>query len=162
MQKPTPVVLNLIIINVLMFAVQNLVTAFDVTDWGALHYFKSDDFKPHQLITHMFLHGGMSHIFFNLFTLFMFGTMLENYIGSKRFLVFYMICGLCAGLLTQLSIPYSAEMFANALVMVTALLLPGCQCMATSTAFNNPALTKYTFPLPQSPLSFTFVEIKVP
>ena len=113
MQKPTPVVLNLIIINVLMFAVQNLVTAFDITDWGALHYFKSDDFKPHQLITHMFLHGGMSHIFFNLFTLFMFGTMLENYIGSKKFLVFYMVCGLCAGLLTQLSIPYSAEMFAK-------------------------------------------------
>ena len=113
MQRITPVVLNLIVINVLAFLVQQLFTAFNVTDWGALHYFGSSDFKPHQLITHMFLHGGISHIFFNLFTLFMFGTMLENYIGSKRFLLFYMICGLGAGLLTQLSIPYSAEIFAK-------------------------------------------------
>ena len=113
MQRTTPVVLNLIIINVLAFLVQNLFTSFNVTDWGALHYFGSRDFKPHQLVTHMFLHGGITHIFFNLFTLFMFGTMLENYIGSKKFLLFYMICGLGAGLLTQLSIPYSAELFAK-------------------------------------------------
>ena len=113
MQRITPVVLNLIVINVIAFLVQQLFSAFNVTDWGALHYFGSPDFKPHQLITHMFLHGGISHIFFNLFTLFMFGTMLENYIGSKKFLLFYMICGLGAGLLTQLSIPYSAEIFAK-------------------------------------------------
>jgi membrane associated rhomboid family serine protease len=113
MQRATPVVLNLIIINVLMFVAQNLVTAFDITSWGALHYFKSDDFKPHQLITHMFLHGGISHIFFNMFTLFMFGTMMESYIGSKRFLVFYMICGLGAGILTQLSVPFSAQLVAK-------------------------------------------------
>jgi len=113
MQKATPVVLNLIIINILAFLVQNLFTGFNVTDWGALHYFSSRDFMPHQLITHMFLHGGMSHIFFNLFSLYMFGSTLENHIGSKRFLIFYLICGLGAGLLTQLTIPYSAEAFAK-------------------------------------------------
>ncbi|MES2848755.1 MAG: rhomboid family intramembrane serine protease [Bacteroidota bacterium] len=115
MQRITPVVLNLIIINVLVYLVQNFFTAFNITDWGSLHYFKSSDFKPHQLITHMFMHdtGGPGHIFFNMFSLFMFGTMLENYIGSKRFLIFYLICGLGAGLLTQLTIPYSADMFAK-------------------------------------------------
>lgn len=113
MQRTTPVVLNLIIINVLLFAAQNLVSNVDITEWGALHYFKSSEFKPHQLITHMFLHGSISHLFFNMFSLFMFGTMLENYISSKRFFVGYMICGLGAGLLTQLTIPYSAEMFAK-------------------------------------------------
>ncbi len=115
MQRATPVVLNLVIINVLAFLVQNLITTFDVTDWGALHYFLSVDFKPHQLITHMFLHGGISHIFFNLFSLYMFGTMLESYIGSKKFLIFYMVCGLGAGLLTQLTVPYSAETFAKSI-----------------------------------------------
>lgn len=113
MQRTTPIVLNLIIINVLVFLAQNLFTGFDVSEWGSLHYIKSPLFKPHQLITHMFMHGSISHIFFNLFSLFMFGTMLENYIGSKRFLVFYLVCGLGAGILTQLSIPYSADMFAK-------------------------------------------------
>lgn len=113
MPRATPIVLNLIIINVLVFLTQNLFTAFDVNEWGSLHYFTSDLFKPHQLITHMFMHGSISHIFFNMFSLFMFGTMLENYIGSKRFLIFYLICGLGAAVLTQLSVPYSAEMFAK-------------------------------------------------
>lgn len=113
MPRVTPIVLNLIIINVLVFLTQNLFTAFDVTEWGSLHYFTSDLFKPHQLLTHMFMHGSISHIFFNMFSLFMFGTMLENYIGSKRFLIFYLICGLGAAVLTQLSVPYSAEMFAK-------------------------------------------------
>lgn len=113
MQRTTPVVLNLIIINALVFMAQNLVTAFDINEWGVLHYFTSDLFKPHQLITHMFMHGGISHIFFNMFTLFMFGTTLEQFIGSRRFLIFYLICGLGAAVLTQLTIPYSAEMFAK-------------------------------------------------
>lgn len=115
MQRITPVILNLIIINVLVYMCQQLITPFNVTEWGALHYFKSPLFKPHQLITHMFMHdtSGIAHLLFNMFTLWMFGSMLENYIGSKRFLIFYMLCGFGAGLLTQLSIPYSADMFAK-------------------------------------------------
>lgn len=114
MQRTTPIVLNLIIINVLAYIAQ-LMIPFNVTEWGSLHYFSSPLFKPHQLITHMFLHdpNGFSHILFNMFGLWMFGSFLENYIGSKRFLIFYLICGLGAGILTQLSIPFTAELFAN-------------------------------------------------
>ncbi len=113
MQKITPIVLNLIIINVLAFIAQQMLPF--VTEWGSLHYFGSPLFKPHQLITHMFLHStsGLGHILFNMIGLWMFGSMLENYIGSKSFLFFYLICGLGAGVLTQLSIPFSAEVFAN-------------------------------------------------
>jgi rhomboid-like protein len=114
MQRTTPIVLNLIIINVLVWLGQQLIP-FNVTDWGSLHYFKADGFKPHQIITHMFMHdkGGIGHLLFNMFTLWMFGSMLENYIGSKKFLIFYLICGLGAAVLTQLSIPFSAANFAK-------------------------------------------------
>lgn len=115
MQRITPVILNLIIINVLVYFAQQLISPFNVTEWGALHFYQSPVFKPHQLVTHMFMHdtNGIGHLLFNMLTLWIFGTMLENYLGSKRFLIFYLICGFGAGLLTQLSIPYSAGMFAK-------------------------------------------------
>lgn len=115
MQKTTPIVLNLIIINVLVNIAQRIVTNLDITQWGGLHYIFSDEFMPHQVITHMFLHDekGFAHILFNMFTLWMFGSFLENYIGSKRFLIFYILCGLGSAALTQLTIPFSAETFAK-------------------------------------------------
>lgn len=111
MQRTTPIILNLLIINVLVFIAQQAISPFNVTEWGGLHYFKADGFKPHQLITHMFMHGNTGHLFFNMLGLWMFGSMLENYIGSKRFLIFYLICGLGAAVLTELSIPFSASTF---------------------------------------------------
>ncbi len=115
MQRTTPIVLNLIIINVLVYLAQKFITQIDVTDWGALHYFGSALFKPHQIITNMFMHdtGGLTHILFNMFGLWMFGSVLENYLGSKRFLIFYLICGVGSALLVQLTVPYSASIFAN-------------------------------------------------
>jgi rhomboid-like protein len=105
----TPVVTNLIIINVLMFAAQNLITQFDVNTWGSLHYYKSDLFKPLQFVTSLFMHGSFTHILFNMFTLYMFGTILERYWGPKRFLLFYFICGICSSALTQVTIPFSVD-----------------------------------------------------
>ena len=98
-----PVIIkNLIIINVLVFFAQitfeNNAT-FDIENFFALHEVRSVFFKPHQLITHMFLHGGWSHLFFNMFALWMFGSILENVWGPKRFLTFYVLCGLGAALL---------------------------------------------------------------
>ena len=105
MQKVTPVILNLLIINVLVFLAQSVFsdgTGIDlVTDTFALHHYKSEYFKPHQLITHLFMHGGFRHILFNMFGLWMFGSSIENYLGTKKFLLFYFICGIAAGL-TQL------------------------------------------------------------
>lgn len=120
-----------------MFAAQNLIAAFNITEWGALYYFKSGDFKPHQIITHMFLHGSISHLFFNMFSLFMFGTMLENFIGSKRFFVGYMICGLGAGLLTQLTIPYSADIFAKSSEGLTAASTYSLSMAEVVQAYKN-------------------------
>lgn len=115
MQRTTPIVLNLIIINVMVYLAQKFITPFNVTEWGALHYFSSSLFKPHQIITNMFMHDtvGFSHILFNMFGLWMFGSVLENYLGSKKFLIFYLICGLGSALLVQLTVPYSASVFAN-------------------------------------------------
>lgn len=95
-----PVVKNLLIINGLLFlATITFSQQFDLTDYLGLHYFKSPDFKPHQFITYMFMHGGFAHIFFNMFALWMFGNALENVWGGKRFLIYYMITGIGAGLL---------------------------------------------------------------
>ena len=114
-QKQNPVVFNLIIINVLFYIAQLLIKPFNLTEWGSLHYFTSPDFKPHQLITSMFLHSPQSfaHIIFNMFCLFTFGAILERVWGSKKFLFFYLVCGIGSALILQLSIPFSAAQFAK-------------------------------------------------
>ncbi|MBO9152774.1 rhomboid family intramembrane serine protease [Chitinophaga sp. GCM10012297] len=63
-----------------------------------LHYWGSELFRPHQIITHLFMHGSFAHLFSNMFALWMFGSALENRWGPKRFLIFYMICGIGAAL----------------------------------------------------------------
>ncbi|MEP7264962.1 MAG: rhomboid family intramembrane serine protease [Bacteroidota bacterium] len=68
----------------------------DLADTLGLHYPESDQFNAFQLVSHLFMHGSFMHIFFNMFSLWMFGNMLENLWGSKRFLIFYLVCGLGA------------------------------------------------------------------
>lgn len=79
---------NLIIINVLVFFGTLVAQRYgiDLTNYLGLHFFLASDFNPAQLITYMFMHGGFSHIFFNMFAVFMFGTVLERTWGPKRFL----------------------------------------------------------------------------
>jgi membrane associated rhomboid family serine protease len=96
-QMIPPVIKNLIIANVLVFIAQQVFTHnpyFDFDNSFALHDIHSVYFKPHQLITHLFMHGGFDHIFFNMFALWMFGSILENAWGGKRFLIYYILCGL--------------------------------------------------------------------
>ncbi|MCB0699985.1 MAG: rhomboid family intramembrane serine protease [Chitinophagaceae bacterium] len=71
----------------------------DLTDYLGLHYWKSHYFYAWQFVTHMFMHGSIGHIFLNMFALWMFGSVLENVWGPKRFLTFYLICGVGAALL---------------------------------------------------------------
>jgi membrane associated rhomboid family serine protease len=94
-----PVVKNLIIINVLIFIAQKTVTGFDLEAHFALHDIHSFYFKPYQILTHMFMHGGIGHLLFNMIALWMFGSVLENFWGAKKFLIFYLLCGLGAALL---------------------------------------------------------------
>ncbi len=94
-----PVIKNLLIINVLVFAAQyisNGTFGYPLEYRFALHYWQSELFMPHQLVTHLFMHGSPSHLIFNMFALWMFGNVLENVWGSKRFLIFYFVCGLGA------------------------------------------------------------------
>lgn len=97
-----PVTKNLIIINVIVF-IASLIPSLggNMMKYFALHYYEAPDFNLIQLFTYMFMHGGFMHIFFNMFTLFMFGITLEHVMGSKRFLLFYMVCGVGAALIQE-------------------------------------------------------------
>lgn len=95
---------NLLIINVLCFfgGVVAMKYGINLNDLLGLHFFMASDFNPAQLITYMFMHGGFQHIFFNMFALWMFGRTLEQVWGPKRFLSYYMVCGIGAGLVQEL------------------------------------------------------------
>lgn len=112
-----PIVKNIIIINILIAFLQFVVLKFGInlTDILGLHYWKSSLYRPWQIVTHMFMHGSptdvnttIGHLFFNMIGLWMFGSVLENIWGSKRFMIFYLICGLGAAAfhLTVLGIEY--------------------------------------------------------
>lgn len=96
-----PVVKNLILINVIMLIAMYTAAGvfnFDLNAALGLYFPKSDHFKPYQIITHMFMHGGLAHIFFNMFALFMFGRVLEAVWGPRRFFIYYFVSGLGAAL----------------------------------------------------------------
>jgi membrane associated rhomboid family serine protease len=109
-QNSTPAVINLIIINVIVFVAQitfgGLQGESRVTDLFALHHYKADVFGVQQIITHMFMHGGFLHLFFNMFALYVFGANIERMWGAKRFLIFYFICGIGAAIVQLASYAY--------------------------------------------------------
>jgi len=90
---------QLIIINIIFFV--GCYFAPEAKTYLSMYYFESDMFKFWQPITHMFMHGNLYHILFNMFGLFVFGTALEQFFGIKKFLFFYISCGLGAALLHQ-------------------------------------------------------------
>jgi len=94
-----PIVKNLIFLNVIMLLATyaaGSVFEIDLNRLLGIYFVKSDQFRPFQIITHMFMHGGFTHIFFNMFALYMFGQVLEQVWGPKRFLVYYLVTGLGA------------------------------------------------------------------
>ena len=94
-----PVVKNIILINVLMLLADyaaKSVFGMDLTMVLGLYFPKSEQFMPVQIVTHMFMHGGFWHLFFNMYALYIFGQVLENVWGPKRFFIYYMVCGLGA------------------------------------------------------------------
>ena len=100
-----PVVKNLIIINVVMLLVMYAVKAMSGVDLNAilgLYFPKSDSFRSWQIVTHMFMHGSFIHLFLNMFALWMFGRVLEQVWGPRRFLVFYLVTGLGAAFTFEL------------------------------------------------------------
>ncbi len=113
-----PATKHLLIINVLVwlatFALLKSNSGIDLFQVLGLHYFKGTDFHVYQLFTYMFMHSlSFSHIFFNMFALWMFGTVLERNFGTKFFLFFYIVAGLGAGVLQELTWMYDLRPFAE-------------------------------------------------
>ena len=104
MNRIPDVVKNLLAINILMFFASFVMEkqGINLTNILGLHFFKANDFAPYQLFTYMFMHSGFAHLFFNMFALYMFGSVLERVWGPKRFLIYYLVAGVGAGLLQEL------------------------------------------------------------
>jgi membrane associated rhomboid family serine protease len=99
-----PVVKNIILINALMFLADlaaKRVYGMDLGMMLGLYFPKSEHFMPVQIVTHMFMHGGFWHLFFNMYALYIFGQVLENVWGPKRFFIYYIICGLGAAFMHE-------------------------------------------------------------
>ena len=96
---------NLLIVNVVVFLATYLFRTMgvDLNNVLGLHFFLAPDFHIYQLFTYMFAHGGFSHIFFNMFALWMFGCIVERTWGPKKFLTYYIVCGVGAGLFQELA-----------------------------------------------------------
>ncbi|MBS7385621.1 MAG: rhomboid family intramembrane serine protease [Bacteroidales bacterium] len=97
MFRITPIVKHFIIINVIMFVLTLLAENFMLEKF-ALFYFNSPFFKPYQLISYIFMHGGFMHILFNMYSLYIFGSVLESVWGGKKFFIYYMVTGIGAAL----------------------------------------------------------------
>jgi membrane associated rhomboid family serine protease len=113
-----PVVKNIILINVLMLLVDyaaKSVFGMDLTMVLGLYFPKSEQFMPVQILTHMFMHGGIWHLFFNMYALYIFGQVLENVWGPKRFFIYYIVCGLGAALTHETVIAFQYDHLAQSL-----------------------------------------------
>lgn len=104
MNQIPPITKNLLIINVLMFFGTIVADSYgiDLARYLGLHFVLSDHFNLAQLFTYMFMHGGFTHLFFNMFALWMFGRILEQVWGPKRFFTYYIVCGVGAGIIQEL------------------------------------------------------------
>ena len=89
----TPTVKQLLIINVLFF-LGTLWLGDQAYAWLSLFYFEHPQYHPWQFLTHMFMHGNLMHIFFNMWLFVMLGAYLENIWGAKRFFIFYLVCAM--------------------------------------------------------------------
>ncbi len=134
MNSAPPVVLNLIIINCLGLMATTIFP--ELPCYLGLWTPQAESFKLYQVVSYMFLHGSLSHLFFNMFALWMFGRTLENVLGSKRFLIYYMACGVGAGLIQMgigLASPYYLTVGASGavfgLLLAFGVLFPNAVIM---------------------------------
>ena len=111
MRRIPTITKNLLIINILAFIAMYVLRsmpmgasdAIDLNDIFGLHFCLSPHFHLYQLFTYMFMHANIEHIFFNMFALWMFGCVVENVWGAKKFLFYYIICGVGAGLIQEIA-----------------------------------------------------------
>ena len=130
MQNIPTVTKNLLIINILVFIATYVLNGLniDLNNIFSLLFFLASDFRIWQLVTYMFMHGGVMHILMNMFMLWMFGMVVENVWGPKKFLFYYMVCGIGAGLCQELA-QYGAYVYDglaqyNSIRISTDLVVP--------------------------------------
>lgn len=142
-----PVVKNIIMLNVIMllanYAAQR-VFQVDLNSLLGLYFPKSDQFMPVQIITHIFMHGGFWHLLFNMYALFIFGQVLEATWGPKRFLIFYLICGLGAALTHETVIAFQYASAASSLDSdsLALVLNEGTELFRRGQGFSDPDMLK--------------------
>jgi len=140
-----PVVKNIIMLNVIMllatFAAGS-VFSIDLNSVLGLYFPESDKFQPFQIITHMFMHGGFWHLFFNMYALFIFGQVLENVWGPKRFMIYYLITGLGAALVHEsvIAFEYSNLMKSIDPDQLRMVLNEGGEYFAEGKVFTDPIM----------------------
>ena len=142
-QSTTPAVLNLIIINAIVFLAQMV---FDktggqvswLTNRLALWGIDTGLFNPYQLVSHMFAHANFFHILFNMYALWIFGAVLERQWGLKKFLLFYFLCGFAAAVAQMFLVPVGAAIGASGAVMG----------LLAAFAYTYPNVQFFIFPLP--------------
>lgn len=154
------VIKNLLIINVLMFVATLVNQRFMISTFG-LFYPTSEYFRWWQPVTHMFMHGGFWHILFNMYTLFIFGCVVERMIGSRKFLIFYFVCGLGAAAVHLGVQALQANAFMNQLAQgVQGAAVSYAQLKMTPTVGASGAiygvLIAYAMLFPDSKLTLLF------
>ena len=139
-----PVVKNLLILNIIIWFATAFVPVIDtrLTQWCALHFFTSPGFNVAQLFTYMFLHANFMHLFFNMFALVMFGGIIERSMGSKRFLFYYLSCGVFAALVQMgayaIALSHYSGMFSHE--QRQEIIQQGWRYMCQGYTFTDPTL----------------------
>jgi len=141
------IVKNLIMINAIMLLAYWIVSStlgYDLNGILGLYFPKSESFKPLQILTHMFMHAGFWHLFFNMYALFMFGQVLENVWGPKRFLIYYLVCGLGAALVHEsvIAFEYNNLVKQLSLEQVQTVLSDGASLLSRNRGFSDPTMQK--------------------
>ncbi len=149
MNQIPPITKNLLIINVLMFFGTIVADSYgiDLARYLGLHFVLSDHFNLAQLFTYMFMHGGFTHLFFNMFALWMFGRILEQVWGPKRFLTYYIVCGVGAGIIQELvvGIQYYLATSGMPTEAVDVVLREGAAALLQNMNFKDDNLASLNF-----------------
>ena len=162
-----PVTKHLLVINLIVWLATFVLEqkgVIDLNEWLGLHFWKGSAFNPAQLFTYMFMHSGFTHLFVNMFSLWMFGSLLERVLGSKRYLFYYISCGLGAAIAQELVWQFSwsgmyngliaeypgypVEQFYNLLVTVGASGAVFGLLLAFAMIFPNMPMYIIPFPFP--------------
>lgn len=169
-----PVTKNLLIINALFLLASYTLGSkgiVDINEYLGLHYWEAKSFNPAQVITYMFLHAGFLHFFFNMFALWMFGKVVEQLLGSKKFLFFYIVCGIGAAIVQEATWTYEISGIVSQFEQLNGKVTP--EMIAQESQFMNQFITigasgsifgvllAFGMLLPNIPLYIMFIPIPI-